>query len=344
MRVLLIGDYPPPFGGVAIHVQQLHRFLREHGVEVRGLDIGKGTLPAPEVRAVRSASALARELFGFQRGVVHLHTSGHNPKAWLVAAAVGALRPPRAGPRYITVHSGLLPAYLARSTGRRALTRAALTGFAGVIAVSEAVAEALRSCGVASSRIHVYPAFLASQVRPGDAPPGLDTARGRRRPLLVYAHHPSPVYGRTLLFAAVRRLLDRMPALGVAIFGPGTRAPELREEARASGVDGCLEDFGELEHAQALALMARGDVYVRPTLADGDAISVREALELGVPCVASDAAVRPEGAVTYRSRSEEGLVDAVVRALARGPLRVRGPDAGPFLLSRYSESHPHGPV
>ena len=61
MRVLLVGDYPPPQGGVAIHVQQLHRFLDERGVHVRGLDIGKGGWPAAGVVAVRSARMLAQE-------------------------------------------------------------------------------------------------------------------------------------------------------------------------------------------------------------------------------------------------------------------------------------------
>ena len=38
MRILLVGDYPPPPGGIAIHVRQLHRMLHESGCEVRVLD------------------------------------------------------------------------------------------------------------------------------------------------------------------------------------------------------------------------------------------------------------------------------------------------------------------
>jgi glycogen synthase len=338
MRVLLVGDYPPPHGGVAVHVQQLHRFLRERGLEVRGLDIGKGARPAPDVLPVRSAPALARELARTRHGVVHLHTSGNNPKAWLVAAAVGAVRSPGGGPRFVTLHSGLVPGFLAGSPARRLAARAALARYAGIVAVSRAVAEAVHALGVPASRLHVHPAFLASQVRPGEPPPALAEVRARRRPLLVFAHHSSPVYGRTAMFAALRRLADLTPGVGLAVFGPGTRTGPFLADARAVGVEALLEDFGELPHATALALLAKADVFVRPTLADGDSISVREALALGVPCVASNVAVRPEGTVTYPVGSTEGLVAAVARALAAGPRRAAGPDAGPFLLARYAEA------
>lgn len=339
-RVLLVGDYPPPHGGVAVHVQQLHGFLRERGADVRVLDIGKGGRPAPDVLPVRSATALARELLlaGGAGAVVHLHTSGNNAKAWAVVAAVGALRTPGAGPRFVTLHSGLLPGFLAGSPARRAAARAALWPYAGVVAVSEAVAEAVRALGVPASRLHVQPAFLASQVRPGAAPARLAEVRARRSPLLVYAHHPSPVYGRRALFAGLRLLAPRLPGLGLAVFGPGTRSPEFAADARAEGVDALLEDLGELPHGEALALLAAADAFVRPTTADGDSISVREALALGVPCVASDAAARPPGTVTYPVGSEPGLAAAVERALAGGRHAAGGPDAGPFLLARYAEA------
>src|SRR4051812_30520329 len=51
-RVLLVGDYPPPQGGVAIHVQQLQRYLVRQGLEAKVLNIGKGGRPAPDVLPV----------------------------------------------------------------------------------------------------------------------------------------------------------------------------------------------------------------------------------------------------------------------------------------------------
>src|SRR5690606_30704721 len=134
-------------------------------------------------------------------------------------------------------------------------------------------------------------AFCASQVRPGPVTPAVELARARRKPLLAMAHHPSPVYGRMLMFRALRMIADDLPEVGLAVFGPGTRTPEFARDARETHVAAHLEDLGELDHDEVLGLLSRCDAFIRPTTHDGDAISVREALTLGVPCVASDVCV-----------------------------------------------------
>ncbi|MBN1204497.1 MAG: glycosyltransferase family 4 protein [Myxococcaceae bacterium] len=337
MRVLLVGDYPPPHGGVAIHVQQLHRFLRERGVEAKVLDIGKGGRPAPDVTPVRSLAQFGLRLAGFLSAgwTVHVHTSGNNPKSWMLAVAAG-LPAPRS-PRLITLHSGVLPDFLAASSAHRAFARAALVGYSQVIAVSEAVKGALVGCGVPAGKILVHPAFCASQVRPGLVTDAVERARTRRKPLLAMAHHPSPIYGRMVMFRALRLIADELPEVGLAVFGPGTRSPEFARDAREARVAAHLEDLGELEHEEALALLSRCDAFVRPTTHDGDAISVREALALGVPCVASDACARPEGTYLFRAGHAPDLAQRVRQALAQGPVSVASPDAGPVMLGLYEE-------
>src|SRR2546421_345225 len=49
MKILLVGDFPPPSGGVATHVEELFRAVRARGGECEVLDIGKGQLPAEGV-------------------------------------------------------------------------------------------------------------------------------------------------------------------------------------------------------------------------------------------------------------------------------------------------------
>jgi glycosyltransferase involved in cell wall biosynthesis len=75
--------------------------------------------------------------------------------------------------------------------------------------------------------------------------------------------------------------------------------------------------------------MAQCSVFVRPTYFDGDAASVREALALGVPVVASDvggtkdAVVHGQTALLAPDRDPEALADCVVRILRDGELRQR---------------------
>ena len=115
MRIGLVGDWPPPFGGVSVHVRALERGLTARGVDVRVLDIGKGDHRERNVVPARGQVAFARELaWAAARGyLLHVHTSGANPKSWLVALAASRARLPGGARGVLTLHSGLGPAWLA---------------------------------------------------------------------------------------------------------------------------------------------------------------------------------------------------------------------------------------
>src|SRR5262249_18015083 len=96
-----------------------------------------------------------------------------------------------------------------------------------------------------------------------------------------------------------------------------------------------IEDLGELSHDQVLALLERASAFVRPTFADGDAISVREALLLGTPTVATDVSPRPPGTIVCRTGDAADLAEKVSMAIS-GPRRVfRSADAAEVMQSIY---------
>jgi glycosyltransferase involved in cell wall biosynthesis len=74
---------------------------------------------------------------------------------------------------------------------------------------------------------------------------------------------------------------------------------------------------GDVDHDTCLALMSASDVFIRPTLEDGDSISVREALELKVPVVASRVGTRPPGAILFHPGDVEDLLSKLECALAQ---------------------------
>jgi glycogen synthase len=317
MKVALVGDWPPPFGGVSVHVAALARALRARGVAVRVLDVGHGGHAGdgvvPARGAARALPALARAAAeGF---LVHAHTDGANARSWLLAAAAGRARLPR-GPRAVlTLHSGLLPAWLAADRARRALARAACAPFGRVVAVSDDVARALRDAGVAAGAIAVQPAFLGRELTPGMVPRALAAVAGRA-PLFCAAVAPGTTYGEDVLVAAFAAVRARYPGAALALFGRGSE----RGPGAAAGLANGVVALGEVDHPSALAVIARADVFVRATRADGDALSVREALALGRAVVASDVGHRPPGCLLFRAGDRDGLASRMLEAAA---LRAR---------------------
>jgi len=83
-------------------------------------------------------------------------------------------------------------------------------------------------------------------------------------------------------------------------------------------------------------ILRQSDIFVRPTVTDGDSLSVREALSYGVPTVASDAAERPEGARIFRSRDLGHFVQCLREAANDDkPPQLRRTEFVEDLLSVY---------
>ncbi|HEX9050634.1 MAG TPA: glycosyltransferase, partial [Anaeromyxobacter sp.] len=287
LRIALVGDWPPPHGGLSVHVAALARHLEARGADVRVLDVGRGDHAGRNVRPARGirryAAALA-DVAGEGR-LVHVHTNGANAKSWLVAIAGGRARRPSSPRGVLTIHSGLCPAWLAASPRRRDVAAWACAAYARVVAVSEEIAGALAAAGVPARRIAILSPFSPSMLAPGAPPPGLVAFRAARAPLFAAALAPGRIHGADVLAAAFARVRARDPGAGLVAFGPGT-------EALAG--EGILA-LGDVPHGAALAVIAAADVLVRPTRADGDAVSVREALALGTGVVATAVGHRPPG-------------------------------------------------
>ena len=87
----------------------------------------------------------------------------------------------------------------------------------------------------------------------------------------------------------------RHPRAGLLNAGSGRLLEELSAQIKARPDHEHILLAGDLPHAVTLAAVARSDVFLRTTHYDGDAISVREALWLGTPVIATDNGMRPTG-------------------------------------------------
>lgn len=65
-------------------------------------------------------------------------------------------------------------------------------------------------------------------------------------------------------------------------------------------------------------LMQLSDVVVRPTASDGDALTIREALFLNKPIIASDVTIRPEGTILFENRNSDALFEKIKETLEDG--------------------------
>ena len=311
MKVLLVGPLPPPNGGISVHVMQTHRRLTAAGVTCEVLD------PSRTRGKFVLAGKLAR--YASQGWEIQLHTNGHNTKSWLMALICGTIARANGVPASLTLHSGMVPQYVAGSTAGRALARLACSLQQHIVCVSPAIQEAIASLSldrqVLRQRLEVRSAFTAPETPTVSLDQPLVQWMDNHSPLLSTTLFFRPEYGFPLLVDAIARLRQIYPSIGCVVMGSCEHGGDALERVRQADIEENMLLLGDVEHECCLSVMAGCDLFVRPTLHDGDSISVREALALSVPVVASRTGNRPEGVHLFQPGSVDDLVAQALRVL-----------------------------
>jgi glycogen synthase len=336
VEVLLVGPYPPPYGGLSVGVALLRRLLSESGYICRVLDIG-------ESRRRHGGDCLrARNLFEFvgelvshaaRQYIIHLHTNGHNVRSWLSALACGLAGLCNGRKTAVSIGSGLAPKWVQEAgPANRIIVRATLALTGVILCSNEQTRSTFAALGVPADKLVVLNGFYGlGPTGAGSIPPRVEDFLRRHSPILGALATVGPEYGIPLVAEAASRLRKAHPGVGLLLIGPA--GPEHDD------LDGALMVTGALPNDVVMAVMGRMGVFVRPTYFDGDACSVREALALGVPVVASDTDFRPDGVVLFRRGSVDDLTDKLGQVLAEVESRDRSPvtsqGSWPRLLAIY---------
>lgn len=354
VSVTHFGPMPPPYGGVSVFISRLHRRLLQDGHQSWVATPGKGRQGGDD-RVFRRPS-LPRP-FGRLDGwyyrwatvpgaIQHWHDSWHG-NAHCICSQL------RVGKRtVITVHSEIEVGIHQPCVRPIQRYEKEIIGCQRVIwvAVSQRIKAGLVQEGVEPDRIHVYPAYLP-EAQPPDYLSLPDDLQGffesHKPTIAVYgwrfsSHNGKDLYGfdeSLILTASLKRVY---PNIGLVILCPGGRdADHCRREAlealtRELGLERHV--FWSLAPVQNMgAFWGRCDAYVRPSLTDGDAVSIRECLSIGVPVVASDAVERPASTMTYPLGDRNRLRETAEAAIKRGrSMPAVMPDVYGGMLSIYS--------
>jgi len=329
-RAVVAGFYPPPFAGEPVHVKQLVELLRDRGLVVEVLNLNRHARPGADYHSSTGRWVLLWKLFSLagRSSILHLHTNGHSRKSWLLILVASLAARLRGTPAIVTLHSGLLPGYVAGfGKARRAVGGWILRAFVRVVCVNGEIRRAVEHLGVPGQGVIVIPAFLGVGPVPELAPSDRALIHDFR-PLLVAiaGGEQDPERGLAVLLHAMKQLVASFPNGGAVLLGWQV-GPKTRPLIAELGLARYAVCPGEVSHDRCLALLRSADVFVRSTFVDGDAITVREALAFGVPVVASDTAFRPEGVTMFRKGDASDLAAKLTQVLTTPGAAARPPRA-----------------
>lgn len=332
-RLLLVTQLPPPYGGLTVHSQRLAAEARRRGWRVTVLD--PAALPDPLPRRLRRTRLLLHQLATLVRlllvpaDVVHDHVSSYGigaserAAAWLHVATLLALRT-RRGPWILSCGNGLLPGILARTSEReRRRLRWLYAPVRAAIAKNEPILEAFRELGL-GDRARVVGTFLEPVARPGRRALAPEVERflaGHERAIATAGFRFEPLYRVHDVVRAVAALRRRGGAgAGAGLIVLGSRDEDARggplfaEAMRETGLDEHVLVLRDVD--DALDVIARCAIFVRATDFDGDANTVKEAMMVGVPVLATDLPNRPPGLELIPKGAMDELPDRLEKMLA----------------------------
>ncbi|MDD4494042.1 MAG: glycosyltransferase family 4 protein [Eubacteriales bacterium] len=313
----IIGPFPPPYGGISVHVKRMQQRLLESGYKCRVYD---------ENEIGSYAGFLPRMPF-MKEKLLHFHCVNER-----VRALIGLFR--IAGKKIVlTIHGESIIEQLSRRGTRRAMLIRGLKLINHIICVNDRIADVIMRQGVDRSKISVIPAYLhpdydqkdymklPKKVRefiqnPDYRKCGLLIAANGWIRLTTEAGNPSDLYGICSLIELDKRLSEASYTnvkLIIVLLGIGSLTDRekayyslLMKQAEALLEKGNLMVF-EPTNTELYPIIEKCGIFIRPTLTDGDSVSIREAMHFGKPVIASDAVKRPEGVLLCKTGDIEDL-------------------------------------
>jgi glycosyltransferase involved in cell wall biosynthesis len=313
MHVLQLGPYPPPEGGINRNILAIRSDLRSRGDRCSIIATSHSTTVTdePDVYHPRSPLRLVKLLFTVPYDVLHLHVGGRITARMLGLVFVCSLF--ARGRNVLSFHSGGYPQTKAGRNAKWLSFRGfVFRRFAKVIAVNTTIADTFRRYGVRGDKIRVILPFVPRMPDPSVVIPV--PMRGfikQSKPFLLTVGLLEDEYDLFMQIEAMESILAKFPNAGLMIVGSGALEYKLKQGIADKPFRDRVFLAGDVKHAVTLHLIKNSDVLLRTTRYDGDAISIREALFLETPVIATDNGLRPNGVHLIAIGDKQGLIEGV---------------------------------
>jgi glycosyltransferase involved in cell wall biosynthesis len=319
----MFGVYPPPYGGISIHLKRLLPYLEEARIKYVLYNTGPTRIDVPNVVNVgRSPLKLCRVLFKRQHKIIHFHTE----ILWVRLLAIFASK--LYGYKIIFTGHGerTVNNLFNKNIAFRVILKWIIKQARLFIATNSYIKDNLINFGIPEFKVVNVPAFIPPSHSSADViPPEVADFVNAHTPILMAIGkfalmYGKDAYGMNLMLDLMSNLREDFPKIGLVVFFGGAiseTANPIFENSVGRAKSPPLSEHilyyqGKGEFYPALKIC---DVFLRPTTTDGDANSIREALWTGTPVVASDAVPRPDGCVLFHTEFIDGFRNAVLEVL-----------------------------
>lgn len=314
-KILIIGPLPPPLGGVSIHIKRLSKLIgNDFSIDF----VDESSQMKDEYFNLRTFHIFSYLKKVLKSGLIYIH-SGKRQLAFF-HIVVGRLFRKKV---LLTVHaypnankdfSTLVDSFFYSKAHR-------------IIVVNYFILDRLKlpedKCTV---RCAFIPPSMADEPQLPDHLIKWITERKSEGKIIISANayqlklfNSQDLYGLDMCIDVAERLNKRgFPYIFIFVVSSIDKHRELYEKyEKRIKESSFLNNFLLLnEELSFVQLITFSDIILRPTNTDGDALTIREALFLSRPIIASDVISRPEGTILFKNRDVDDLEREIIRTVA----------------------------
>lgn len=324
-KILIIGPYPPPLGGVSIHVQRVSNKLRRqnNSVHIYNTAIKHKSKTA-------ALKHLIRVLWQTKPEIVHYHEPVISvQKLAVVTGLKNFLKY-----KITTIdHNCRLLYKLAKS--KRAFFKSLMKKVDDVVVIGNTTDRCYRENGVHDKlkKIRTQNYTIESPFLPPEENNTTEKLSSEVQDFfsthspVITANASVPVltdnqdlYGFDLCIQLVIRLKKEYPNIGI-LFGICKMETEEHKDYFAK-IEREISTLGLTKHfcfpfnqPEFWKIIKESDLFVRPTISDSFGISIQEALFCNVPAIASDVCIRPGKTILFKTGNVEDFIKQVKHTL-----------------------------
>jgi len=316
ISIRLIGQVPLPIGGVTIHNIRLFNWLKTcDGVDVLFSKINNSTHIDDSMAKINLIWLLKSMFRGFKEDIVHYQGANF----WGVFFIVIVNRIHSRKKIVWSIHSEYLIPKLSTSLIKVFFIKLV----DNIIVDNDNIKTQVVNLGVLNEKVKTLSPFLMPVDYDDihkDVYRDIDRTKYKVAVFnaykLVFNDNGADVYGLDTLISAFPFcdntvvLMLLIPSMNVSerkYYDELINSLEISVKERIHLINS--PQWAGWEYIQA------SDIFVRPTITDGDALSIRESLFMNVPTIVSDCTLRPQGVISFKTGDCKDLADKINQAI-----------------------------
>lgn len=297
--IAIFGPYPPPLGGISTHIQRMESYLQQENIDYVIYD-HYSTKKENVIPTYKNPLRYLRFLFNRKHSVFHFHHAFFSE--YIFYYLFGLFNKT---PFIISIHGESFFKY-SRLQQKIALYCLKRTKYSKLISVSKKHNEYLNKNGISSIFLPAYVPPYEVNFQKIDFP-------DNRKVFVFSVWKLTPklaeeVYNIPLVFNFLSR--NKKEYLMLFLIGSEEHSDKkyLESQLRKYNIS---DDVLILYNKNLIDYLQNGEFLLRANSVDGYGVSLQEALDIGVPAIASDVCERPKGTLLFADNDLDDLTEKI---------------------------------